>query len=117
MAGPVVRLREEGKSPVRDTARAPARSDWIEAFRAVRQETERRAAPLRAYGQRCHARPGRSPTNWHGRLPAWVAGQFPRVMHRAGDRAFGPEFAYRLTAACAGAGPRQGRRERSLSAR
>ena len=117
MAGPVVRLREEGKSPVRDTARAPARSDWIEAFRAVRRETERRAAPLSAEDQIVQSMPDTSPTKWHRAHTTWFFEQFLLVTHLAGYRVFDRDFAYLFNSYYVAAGPRHARPERGLITR
>ena len=43
----------------------PDRARWIEAFRRVRGETERRAAPLSPEDQVIQSMPDASPIKWH----------------------------------------------------
>jgi ergothioneine biosynthesis protein EgtB len=118
MAGPVVRLRDEGKLDTQHHApRARSRAAWIEAFRTVRQETERRAAPLSAEDQIVQSMPDASPTKWHRAHTTWFFEQFLLTPHLAGYRVFDREFAYLFNSYYVAAGPRHARPERGLITR
>src|SRR3954469_25750821 len=45
--------------------RRDRRAVWLDAYRSVRGETERRAAPLTAEDQIVQSMPDASPTKWH----------------------------------------------------
>jgi hypothetical protein len=65
-AFPAVRLldpADEDAAVARGGART--RRYWLDAFRAVRAETERRAAPLGAEDQVVQSMPDASPIKWH----------------------------------------------------
>ena len=55
-----------------DTARAA----WRDAFRRVRAETEKRAAPLSAEDQIVQSMADASPTKWHRAHVTWFFEQF-----------------------------------------
>src|SRR5215218_7385923 len=76
---PVSPLHDEGKiSTIRkfETASPDPRAKWIAAFRAVRAETERRAAPLGPEDQVVQSMPDCSPTKWHRAHTTWFFDQF-----------------------------------------
>ena len=66
----------------------------IEAFRAVRDETERRAARLSPEDQLVQSMPDASPAKWHRAHTTWFFEQFLLVPHVAGYRPFHPDFAF-----------------------
>src|SRR5204862_1997043 len=64
----VVRHLHDGDiATLRTASRAPndPRAIWAKAFRDVRAETERRAAPLGPEDQVVQSMPDASPTKWH----------------------------------------------------
>jgi len=94
-SSPVLRRRrDEGDTETipRATPTDP-RITWRDAFRAVRAETERRAAPLSAEDQVVQSMPDASPTKWHRAHTAWFFEQFLLRPHLAGYRVFDERFA------------------------
>ena len=62
----------------------PARDRWRDAFRDVRRETERRAAPLSPEDQQVQSMPDASPTKWHRAHTTWFLEQFLLLPHLPG---------------------------------
>ena len=93
------------------------RSSWIEAFRAVRGETERRAAPLSDEDQVIQSMPDASPTKWHRAHTTWFFEQFLLLPHLPGYRIFDKQFAYLFNSYYVAAGPRHARPQRGLVTR
>lgn len=93
------------------------RSAWIEAFRAVRGETERRAAPLSDEDQVIQSMADASPTKWHRAHTTWFFEQFLLVPHLAGYRVFDKQFSYLFNSYYVAAGPRHERPQRGLVTR
>src|SRR5271165_3807030 len=60
----------------RQDAKEQSRQGWLEAFHAVRAETERRAALLSAEDQVVQSMPEASPTKWHRAHVTWFFEQF-----------------------------------------
>jgi ergothioneine biosynthesis protein EgtB len=89
----------------------------IAAFRDVRTETERRAAPLSAEDQVIQSMPDASPTKWHRAHTTWFFEQFLLVPHLAGYRAFDARFAFLFNSYYVAAGPRHARPKRGLITR
>ncbi len=100
--------------PARDEER---RAAWLAAFRAVRDETERRAAPLSPEDQVIQSMPDASPTKWHRAHTTWFFEQFLLGAHRPGYQAFDPRFAYLFNSYYVAAGPRHDRPKRGLITR
>ena len=93
------------------------RHRWIETFRTVRQETERRAAPLSAEDQQIQSMADASPTKWHRAHTTWFFEQFLLKLHVPSYREFDPRFAFLFNSYYVAAGPRHARPERGLITR
>jgi ergothioneine biosynthesis protein EgtB len=93
------------------------RSTSIQAFREVRAETERRAAPLSAEDQVVQSMPDASPTKWHRAHTTWFFEQFLLVPHAEGYRPFDARFAFLFNSYYVAAGPRHARPKRGLITR
>ncbi len=89
----------------------------IAAFRAVRDETERRAAPLSPEDQLVQSMPDASPTKWHRAHTTWFFEQFLLGQHCPGYEAFHPDYAYLFNSYYVSAGPRHARGRRGLLTR
>jgi ergothioneine biosynthesis protein EgtB len=96
---------------------ADVRGSWSEAFRAVRGETERRAAPLSAEDQAVQSMPDASPTKWHRAHTTWFFEQFVLLPHAQDYRAFDERFAFLFNSYYVAAGPRHARPERGMITR
>jgi ergothioneine biosynthesis protein EgtB len=111
-------LSDEGDpAMIRNAAPNDARAMWRERFRAVRAETEQRAAPLSAEDQAVQSMADASPTKWHRAHTTWFFEQFLLVPHLAGYRVFDERFAYLFNSYYVAAGPRHARPERGLLTR
>src|SRR5262249_31909852 len=89
-------------------------SDWLNAFRAVRRETERRAALLSAEDQGVQSIPDASPTKWHRAHVSWFFEQFFLRPPAKNYRVFDERFAYLFNSYYLSAGPRQAPPPRGL---
>src|SRR5258707_5638631 len=96
---------------------ANIRRTWSEAFRTVRAETERRAAPLSPEDQMVQSMADASPTKWHRAHTTWFFEQFLLVPHLRGYGAFDEAFAYLFNSYYVAAGPRHARPRRGLLTR
>jgi ergothioneine biosynthesis protein EgtB len=83
----------------------------------VRDETERRAAPLSAEDQVVQSMPDASPTKWHRAHVTWFFEQFLLRPFAPGYRPFDERFAYLFNSYYVSAGPRQARPQRGLITR
>jgi ergothioneine biosynthesis protein EgtB len=102
------------------TVLAPSANDrhaWRNAFRAVRAETERRAAPLSPEDQVIQSMPDASPTKWHRAHTTWFFEQFLLLPHLPGYRVFDERFGYLFNSYYVAAGPRHARPRRGLLTR
>jgi ergothioneine biosynthesis protein EgtB len=90
---------------------------FAEAFRAVREETERRAAPLSAEDQIVQSMPDASPTKWHRAHVTWFFEQFLLVPNDPGYRIFDERFPFLFNSYYVAAGPRHARPQRGLITR
>jgi ergothioneine biosynthesis protein EgtB len=120
-ASPLIRLHEPaiGDAAVAEPP-APAgdpRRFWLEAFRAVRAETERRAAPLSPEDQAVQSMPDASPAKWHRAHVTWFFEQFLLRPLDPGYRTFDERFAFLFNSYYVAAGPRQARPQRGLITR
>jgi len=76
-----------------------------EAFLAVRDETERRAAPLSAEDQLIQSMPDASPAKWHRAHTTWFFEQFLLGEHCPGYQTYHPDYAYLFNSYYVSAGP------------
>src|SRR5262249_29047760 len=95
---------------------ANAREAWANAYRAVRAETERRAAALSAEDQVVQSMPDASPIKWHRAHTTWFFEEFvlaPLTPYCRYDERFGFLFNSYYVAA----GPRHARPKRGMLTR
>ena len=81
----------------------------VEAFLAVRNETERRAAALTPEDQLIQSMPDASPAKWHRAHTTWFFEQFLLGEHCKGYRPFHPDYAFLFNSYYVSAGPRHAR--------
>jgi ergothioneine biosynthesis protein EgtB len=93
------------------------RARWRDAFRVVRAETERRAAPLSAEDQIIQSMPDASPIKWHRAHTTWFFEQFLLAPNIPNYKVFDPRFAFLFNSYYVAAGPRHARPERGLITR
>jgi ergothioneine biosynthesis protein EgtB len=93
------------------------RERWIEAFRRVRRETERRAAPLSAEDQVIQSMPDASPIKWHRAHTTWFFETFLLQPNVPGYKVFDERFAFLFNSYYVAAGPRHARPKRGLITR
>jgi ergothioneine biosynthesis protein EgtB len=93
------------------------RQDWLKAFRAVRAETERRAALLSPEDQVVQSMPDASPTKWHRAHVTWFFEQFLLRPYASNYRPFDERFGFLYNSYYVSAGPRQARPQRGLVTR
>jgi ergothioneine biosynthesis protein EgtB len=86
--------------------------DLVEAYLAVRNETERRAAPLSAEDQLIQSMPDASPAKWHRAHTTWFFEQFLLGEHYPGYKPFHPDYAFLFNSYYVSAGPRHARHRR-----
>ena len=84
-----------------------------DAFLTVRNETERRAAPLSPEDQLIQSMPDASPAKWHRAHVTWFWEQFLLGEHQPGYKVFHPDYAYLFNSYYVSAGPRHARAQRS----
>lgn len=110
----------EGQSgaprPIEDSA-GELRRALTGRYRAVRAETERRAAPLSAEDQMVQSMPDASPAKWHRAHTTWFFEQFVLGPHDPGYQPFHPDYAFLFNSYYVSAGPRHTRAERGLLTR
>jgi len=122
MSRSAVSKRVRIADPAADSAAAERPSDdprqaWVKAFRAVRAETERRAAPLSVEDQVIQSTPETSPTKWHRAHVTWFFEQFLLRPFAPDYEVFDERFAYLFNSYYVAAGPRQARPQRGLITR
>ena len=103
-------------------AGAPAPSDdprpyWLDAYRAVRAETERRAAFLSAEDQVVQSMPDASPTKWHRAHVTWFFEEFLLRKFAPAYKPFDERFGYLFNSYYVSAGPRYARPQRGMITR
>jgi ergothioneine biosynthesis protein EgtB len=90
---------------------------WLEAFRVVRAETERRAALLSAEDQVVQSMPDASPTKWHRAHVTWFFEEFLLRRFVPSYKPFDERFAYLFNSYYVSIGPRQARPQRGMITR
>ena len=90
---------------------------WSRAYRGVRQETERRAAPLSPEDQCIQSMPDASPTKWHRAHATWFFEQFVLTPHARDYRPFDQRFAYLFNSYYETVGARHARPKRGVITR
>src|SRR6266581_6867758 len=98
-------------------ASSDLRAIWRNAYRAVRAETERRAASLSAEDQVVQSMPDASPAKWHRAHTTWFFEQFLLGEHCESYKPFHPDYAYLFNSYYVSAGPRHARNARGLLTR
>ncbi|HJZ21879.1 MAG TPA: DinB family protein, partial [Bradyrhizobium sp.] len=86
--------------------------DLVEAFLTVRNETERRAAPLSPEDQLIQSMPDASPAKWHRAHTTWFFEQFLLGEYGKGYKPFDPDYAFLFNSYYVSAGPRHARHAR-----
>ena len=115
---PVVhRIHGGNVTAIRSAATNDPRATWANAFRSVRAETERRAAPLGPEDQVIQSMPDASPTKWHRAHTTWFLEQFLLVPYCPGYRVFDADFGYLFNSYYVAAGPRHARPQRGMITR
>jgi ergothioneine biosynthesis protein EgtB len=94
-----------------------SRAAWIEAFRRVRAETEKRAAHLSAEDQIVQSMADASPTKWHRAHVTWFFEQFLLVPNDPAYTIFDERFPFLFNSYYVAAGPRHARPQRGLITR
>jgi len=117
VALPRLRLADHASAGAEAASADDPRSYWLQAFRSVRAETERRAALLSAEDQVVQSMPDASPTKWHRAHVSWFFEQFLLRPHAEDYRAFDERFAYLYNSYYVSAGPRHARPQRGLITR
>jgi ergothioneine biosynthesis protein EgtB len=93
------------------------RATSIRAYREVRAETERRAAPLSAEDQVIQSMPDASPTKWHRAHTTWFFEQFLLLPQVNRYQPFDERFSFLFNSYYVAAGPRHARPKRGLITR
>ena len=112
MTKPVSAVAAASASPSAFSDSGTLAQELVEAFLAVRGETERRAAPLSPEDQLIQSMPDASPAKWHRAHTTWFFEQFLLGEHAAGYKPFHPDYAYLFNSYYVSAGPRHARHQR-----
>lgn len=111
-----IEIVKAGPRPA-DFGTSDLRKTWLDAFRAVRAETERRAALLAPEDQVVQSMADASPTKWHRAHTTWFFEQFLLLPHLPGYRVCDERFAFLFNSYYVAAGPRHARPMRGLVTR
>jgi ergothioneine biosynthesis protein EgtB len=105
--------------PAHKPKRSPdeVRAHWLEAFRRVRIETERRASRLSPEDQIVQSMADASPAKWHRAHVTWFFEQFLLVPYSSDYRIFDERFPFLFNSYYVAAGPRHARPQRGLITR
>jgi ergothioneine biosynthesis protein EgtB len=96
---------------------SPDRARWIETFRRVRGETERRASFLSPEDQVIQSMPDASPAKWHRAHTTWFFETFLVQPNDPDYKVFDERFAFLFNSYYVAAGPRHARPKRGLITR
>ncbi|GIL38348.1 ergothioneine biosynthesis protein EgtB [Roseiterribacter gracilis] len=96
---------------------ATSAGDLAASYRAVRAETERRAAPLSPEDQCVQSMPDCSPAKWHRAHTSWFFETFLLTPHLDGYTPFDPSFTYLFNSYYEAVGPRHARPQRGMLTR
>src|ERR1700742_1546653 len=99
------------------SATSDPRSAWLDAYRTVRAETERRAAFLSPEDQVIQSMPDASPTKWHRAHVTWFFEEFLLRPYSRDYTVFDKRFGYLFNSYYVAAGPRKARPQRGLITR
>jgi ergothioneine biosynthesis protein EgtB len=99
------------------SASSAARRQALAAFRAVRAETESRAAPLCPEDQQIQSMPDASPTKWHRAHVTWFFETFVLKPHVPDYRIFDERFPFLFNSYYVQAGARHARPRRGMITR
>ncbi len=109
--------RDPSPAPPQAEPGASRAAQLVCAFRSVRDETERRAAPLSAEDQAVQSMPDASPAKWHRAHTTWFFEQFLLGEYAAGYTPFHPDYAFLFNSYYVSAGPRHSRNHRGMLTR
>jgi ergothioneine biosynthesis protein EgtB len=104
-------------SPSWPENKAEPRRSWLEAYRLVRAETERRASRLSPEDQLVQSMPDASPAKWHRAHTTWFFEQFVLLPFCSSYRVYDPDFTFLFNSYYVAAGPRHARPKRGLLTR
>ena len=107
LLSPLSERDRRAENPVEDLA-----ENLVKAFLSVRNETERRAAPLSPEDQQIQSMADASPTKWHRAHTTWFFEQFLLGEHCPGYQPFHSDFAFLFNSYYVSAGPRHARHRR-----
>src|SRR5580692_11376634 len=93
------------------------RQHWLETFRSVRTETERRSALLSAEDQVVQSMPDASPTKWHRAHVTWFFEEFLLRRFALAYKPFDERFGYLFNSYYVSAGLRHARPQRGMITR
>jgi len=117
MSATVTRLQDAVARKSHDQQAVAERLSLREVFRAVRSETERRAAPLSPEDQVVQSMADASPTKWHRAHTTWFFEQFLLKEYLDGYPVFDERFGFLFNSYYVAAGPRHARPRRGLLTR
>src|SRR4051812_37710646 len=106
------RVSAEDAAPAQDQ-----RTRWVEAFRRVRGETERRAALLSPEDQVIQSMPDASPIKWHRAHTTWFFETFLLQPNVPGYTVYDERFAFLFNSYYVAAGPRHAHPHRGMITR
>ena len=106
-----------GPAPVSSFPPTSARPQLRAHYQAVRDDTERLAAPLSAEDQTVQSMPDASPTKWHRAHTTWFFETFLLQPHLPGYEVFDPAFNYVFNSYYEAVGPRHPRPSRGVLSR